>query len=461
MKKISLILIAALTLSLLTISSAAAGETFVDADEYNDSAYGTLFWEVTGDEDLIAGYEGEIGSTLYNLAPGGSAFCVKTDSYVWYEFEAPKNGTYTFACEYVARVGADRAVNYVIDPKDPTNKDEQTLVNLAPCEDNDDHWYFIFTTNLDAGKHTFYICCATGFDDSALKSCDFYGIKGYLTAEIVAEKSSLGSVPQSYADIVVDAQKDDIYAEALVLDISRPLTEGQDETGCRGTGWLLYKDGWLYEYVEVTDPQLFDPDPSKQTDTPWETESVELFVNTLNSDESTDVMQYRIDVQGWPCVYDQNGLADYGPDNVGDAFKYAERAISGGYAVEFAVPLNVAEGTKVGFQNQINDRYNDDESQVQWMTPSSLGSSSWTADLYDYIVIGSMLTPPVVEAAPAPAAEAAPAAAAPAAAAPAPAVAAAAPAAAPVAAQTGDVAAIAVLAAVAALGCAVVVAKKH
>ena len=446
MKKIIPVLIIAMMIALLAVSSYAAGETFVDADEYNDSAYGSLFWEVTGDEDLIAGYEGEIGSTLYNLTPGGNAFCVKTDSYVWYEFDAPKNGTYTFACEYVARVGADRAVNYVIDPKDPTDKNEQTIVNLAPCEDNDDHWYFIVTANLDAGKHTFYICCATGFDDSTLKSCDFYGIKGYLTAEIVAEKSSLGDVPQSYADISVDATMDDIYNEGLKLDISRPLTEGQDETGTHGTGWLLYKDGWLYEYAEIIDPQLFDPDPDKQQNTPWETDSLELFVNTLNSDESTDIMQYRIDCQGWPCVYDQNGTADYGADAVGDQFRYAERAISGGYAVEFAVPLNVAEGTKVGFQNQINDRYDDDASQVQWMTPSSLSSSSWTAELYDYIVIGSMLTPPAVETA-APAAEAAPAAAAPAAAAP--------------AAQTGDITAVSVLAAVAALGCAVVVSKKH
>lgn len=193
MKKLySLILVAAM-LSMLAVSAFAAGETFVDADEYNDSAYGTLFWEVTGNEDDVAGYEGELGSTLYNLSSGGTSFCVKTDSYVWYEFDAPKNGTYTFACEYVARVGSDRAVNYVIDPKDPTNKDEQTLVNLAPCEDNDDHWYFIVTADLKAGKHTFYICCATGFDDSELKSCDFYGIKGYLTAEIVAEPTLITS----------------------------------------------------------------------------------------------------------------------------------------------------------------------------------------------------------------------------------------------------------------------------
>lgn len=267
--------------------------------------------------------------------------------------------------------------------------------------------------------------------------------------------ASLGDVPQSYADIVVDAVKDDIYESGLKLDISRPLTDGQDETGTSGIGWLLYKDGWLYEYIEVTDPQLFPPDPDKQTGTPWETDSVEVFVNVTNSDESTDVLQFRIDVTGWPCVYDQNGLADYGPDAVGDQFKYAAKEVSGGYILEFGIPLNVAEGTKVGFQNQINDRYDDDMSQVQWMTPSSLGSSSWTAELYDYIVIGAMLTPPVEEAP----AEEAPAEEAPAAAEPAP-IAEAAPAAPAAAAQTSDIASVAIIAAVAALGYAVVLKKR-
>ncbi len=65
---------------------------------------------------------------------------------------------------------------------------------------------------------------------------------------------------------------------------------------------------------------------------------------------------------------------------------------------------------------------------------------------------------PAAEAAPAPVAEAAPAEAAPVAAAP---VAAAAPAAAAPAAQTGDFTAVAVLAAIAALGTAVIIGKKH
>ncbi len=232
-----------------------------------------------------------------------------------------------------------------------------------------------------------------------------------IASAAAAAGASLGDVPQSYDDITVDAVKDDIYDEGLILDISRPLTDGQDATGCSGTGWLLYKDGWLYEYAEIKDPQLFDPDPAKQSSSPWNTDSLEVFINAKNSDANEDTMQYRIDVKGWPCVYDRNGKADYGEKAVGDQFLYAAKAISGGYAVEFGIPVKVAQGAKIGFQNQINDRYDNDAKQVQWMTESSLKSSSWTAEKYDYIVIGAELTPPVVE-------EEAPAAAAAASAAP-------------------------------------------
>ncbi|MCR5264027.1 MAG: hypothetical protein K6D94_09145, partial [Clostridiales bacterium] len=305
--------------------------------------------------------------------------------------------------------GVDTATGWIIEgalPWSISHKEGETvgfelMYNIG---DSDADFAQAFRWNADTGSGD----PAPYADNTAFGALILAGAAPVAEAAPAGDRgaASLGNVPQSYADIAVDAQKDDIYAEALVLDISRPLTDGQDETGCHGTGWLLYKDGWLYEYAEITDPQLFDPDPDKQQNTPWETDSLELFVNVKNSEDSTDVMQYRIDCQGWPCVYDQNGIADYGPEAVGDQFKYAERAINGGYAVEFAVPLNVAEGAHVSFQNQINDRYDDDQSQVQWMTPSSLNSSSWTADLYDYIVIGAMLTPPAVEAAPAPAAEA-------------------------------------------------------
>ena len=53
--------------------------------------------------------------------PGYSAGSWDTKPTVDTTIAGSTNFTYTFACEYVARVGTDRAVNYVIDPKDPTS----------------------------------------------------------------------------------------------------------------------------------------------------------------------------------------------------------------------------------------------------------------------------------------------------------------------------------------------------
>lgn len=212
MKKIITILIIAVMVSLLAVSIFAAGETFISADDYDDSAYGNFFWEVTGNLEDTAGYYDELGKLTFP----GACFCVKETAYVWYEFNVPNDGTYTFACEYVARTGKDRAINYVIDPKDPADKNEQTLVNLVPSgEDGADHWYFIVKADLKAGKHTFYICCATGFDDDTLKSCDFYGIKGYLTDladEIVNETT-------------VEAPAPETEAPAAPVETATPVTE--------------------------------------------------------------------------------------------------------------------------------------------------------------------------------------------------------------------------------------------
>lgn len=184
MKKLSaLFVLFALVLS-LSLTCFAEGETFVKAADFKGDAYGTQVFSGIGRMEDIGGYVGEIGSNLFNLAEGGNAFCVKTDSYVWFDFEAPSDGVYTFAFEYVARTGANRAMNIVIDPTDPTDDAEQTFIPLDPCDDNDDHRFCIFEATLFAGPHSFYFCDATGFDDSTIKSCDTYGFQVFLTEEL-------------------------------------------------------------------------------------------------------------------------------------------------------------------------------------------------------------------------------------------------------------------------------------
>lgn len=205
--------------------------------------------------------------------------------------------------------------------------------------------------------------------------------------------ASLGDIPQTGIAITVDATKDDIYDKGLIIPLERPLTAGQNDYGTKGTAWCLFNNGTLYVVVNVKDSDIETPDPANQKSSPWSTESVEIFVDAGNKGEQANVLQYRIDVTGWPCVYTQAGRADYGQEAVGDAFGYACKLSSNEYWVEFAIPLEGAktEGFQFGFQFQINDRSTKGDPQVQVMSPSSLGATSWSADTYDYAVVGKLI----------------------------------------------------------------------
>ena len=236
--------------------------------------------------------------------------------------------------------------------------------------------------------------------------------------------ASLGDIPQTTETITIDANKDDIYDKGLVLALDRIQTEGQNDYGTKGTVWCVFNNGKLYAFVHMTDKDIETPDPAKQTGEPWSTESVEVFIDAGNTGDVANVMQYRIDVTGWPSVYNQSGLANYGQEAVGDSFGYAAKLGNNEYWLEFAIdiPGAATQGFQFGFMFQNNDRNTTgDGTQVILYTPSSLNSGSWTAELYDYAVVGEMIIEEVVEEvavapaeeAPAAAAETAPATAAP------------------------------------------------
>lgn len=117
----------------------------------------------------------ESNGSVVNLADAGTSFCPKANCWVRYEFNAEKAGTYTFVVEYVARPGTNRGVDYAIDS---TDAGKRVFLDL---EQSADHRFAIITEELTAGTHSFYFFCPTGFDDSALKSCDVYGWSAYFT----------------------------------------------------------------------------------------------------------------------------------------------------------------------------------------------------------------------------------------------------------------------------------------
>ncbi len=164
----------------MLVCAAAVGVcATVSYEESEPTDLGTLVVKKGASEEDVTEFNGSV----VNLAPGGGSFCPKADCWVRYEFNAEKAGTYTFVIEYVARTGTDRGVDYAIDSTDAANRVFLDLDQSA------DHRWAVVTEELTAGTHSFYLFCPTGFDDSALKSCDIYGWAAYFTKEAAAEQS--------------------------------------------------------------------------------------------------------------------------------------------------------------------------------------------------------------------------------------------------------------------------------
>lgn len=207
---------------------------------------------------------------------------------------------------------------------------------------------------------------------------------------------TLGDVPTTSEEITVDGVKDDIYDFGLKVDVVHP--NGTSEVKGTVAAYLLYKDGNLYVFGEVTDSDVVAPAEADQQSQPWVTDSFEVFINENNSDASTDSMQYRIDNAGWPCAYDQNGVAAYGADAASEYFSFGNQTTATGYNVEFCIPVT---NTTVGVNFQLNDVFSDGSAQT-WAMPYSevtgSGTESWAAEKYPYITIGgSTVSLPVEE----------------------------------------------------------------
>lgn len=192
MKKIlSFALVALMLLSMATVAAAFADAKF---DAAAPTGLGTEVFKAGPDKKETS----VSGGNNSNLADGGTSFCNKADGYVGYEFNAPKDGTYSFVIEYVARPDKARYQGYSLDSETGTLK-------TIDLEENADHRFATVTEELKAGKHTFFFRAPENFDDSAVKSCDIYGLTVYLTKEAAAKPaaSTAAATPDMTAAAVV------------------------------------------------------------------------------------------------------------------------------------------------------------------------------------------------------------------------------------------------------------------
>ena len=197
----------------------------------------------------------------------------------------------------------------------------------------------------------------------------------------------LGDVPATDVEIKIDGEKDSIYEQGLKVDIKY---EKDKEVRATGVVTLLFSNGTVYAFAEVKDDEVQTPLQSNRENAPWRTDSFEVFINLPNNNNIYDIMQYRIDCDGWPSVYDKNGLQAYGPTAASKYFKYAAKRVSGGYVAEFAVPADAA-GQDIGVNFQINDTFGP-ESELTWAVVYSEamegGTDSWSVNIYPYLSLG-------------------------------------------------------------------------
>lgn len=158
-------------------TEAAAETTAAEITYYEDypDVEGDELVYATGDMNMLSGYDakGGIGTDLFNLAAGGTAYCLKRDTSTWYDFEVSEKTDVTFYVGYIARTGSNRGLDYAIDDPNGENRVYMDLV------ENDSQMWASATFTVEAGKHSFYLYAPTDMDDSTLKSCDVYTIELY------------------------------------------------------------------------------------------------------------------------------------------------------------------------------------------------------------------------------------------------------------------------------------------
>ena len=220
MKKVLCAILAGLciiSMSAITAFAADGGQEFTTYTESPDTPGEELLF-VTGDMDELTGYDakGGIGVDLYNLASGGTAYCLKNDTSTWYDFEVSEKTDVTFYIGYIARPGSNRGIDYSVD--DPKGE-HRVFIDL---EESADQQWVSGTFTVEAGKHTFYLYAPTGMDDSNLKSCDVYTIELYgnpasdsaaTTAEATEETTAAAETPEMEAP-VLDYPSMDVMANS-------------------------------------------------------------------------------------------------------------------------------------------------------------------------------------------------------------------------------------------------------
>ncbi len=288
MKKVLCAILAGLciiSMSAITAFAADGGQEFTTYTESPDTPGEELLF-VTGDMDELTGYDakGGIGVDLYNLASGGTAYCLKNDTSTWYDFEVSEKTDVTFYIGYIARPGSNRGIDYSVD--DPKGE-HRVFIDL---EESADQQWVSGTFTVEAGKHTFYLYAPTGMDDSSLKSCDVYTIELYgnpasdsaaTTAEATEETTAAAETPDMEAPVLDYPSMDNLANSGAGYATLEEAAASIGKTAVTGATFVTGSNGYGNEGPE----NLWDNDTATKFCTnEFPTQSIAMYANPITVD---------------------------------------------------------------------------------------------------------------------------------------------------------------------------------
>ena len=288
MKKVLCAILAGLciiSMSAITAFAADGGQEFTTYTESPDTPGEELLF-VTGDMDELTGYDakGGIGVDLYNLASGGTAYCLKNDTSTWYDFEVSEKTDVTFYIGYIARPGSNRGIDYSVD--DPKGE-HRVFIDL---EESADQQWVSGTFTVEAGKHTFYLYAPTGMDDSNLKSCDVYTIELYgnpasdsaaTTAEATEETTAAAETPDMEAPVLDYPSMDAMANSGAGYATLEEAAASIGKTAVTDVTFVVGSNGYGNEGPE----NLWDNDTATKFCTnEFPTQSIAMYANPITVD---------------------------------------------------------------------------------------------------------------------------------------------------------------------------------
>lgn len=224
---------------------------------------------------------------------------------------------------------------------------------------------------------------------------------------------SYGEIPKVDKPITLDGLRDGVYDYGVKMEINSGFHGEPNESGVSGTMWAAYDDNNLYVFIEVRDSSVFDiskdpnvkfcptcgkqqvvdsgcahmTDPAEAKYNIWNDDCVEFMVDWTNNGSVPS--QYRVN---------RSGIAtrDWDTQNIG--FTAAASAGSNGtWYGELSIPLDSSkQGTEIGLMCMINNQKNIDPYEADYiLLDNSAGySDPWGSEFFDYITLGAPVEVP-------------------------------------------------------------------